>query len=456
MSLTKLVSAVLLASVAGLAAAAVTILPGGQAKPYRGPAGPLTADAFYRESAANDLFDDSVQVLIGSVDDGLFADPAAAQQILPSSESFVRGTIRAWAEHLHLVVRPEEVWFSVLSQLNAYMDAHAGEVAGVYVNHRGGGGEPMTLDEYDYFRLMEVFKREMELRAKVPWFSDWAFTNLTTTNANDYMNVAVLLLGEPRAAAPAAQPKIACGLPSVTLVGEQSDWADVLAKLDRFEAFGPEVAAYGARLRPILTRFVSSYTESDSPETRRFWNQIVSASPATSANAAGNASCSASETRVSGWITGFVHWDLEGKILASAAASDSAAATPELTLDGTTYQTISLQELPIGYARAPFLLHDFNDTQRYEAYVVAGTMGQQISTGPPDGYAGALRRANMSSAGFNASQHSTLQAMSAWALYGPANHSAPGRPWVEGSELVDLAASVRKSVKSNSTLCNVV
>lgn len=61
---------------------------------------------------------------------------------------------------------------------------------------------------------------------------------------------------------------IICGLPSVTLLGEKSDWEVLLAKLNRLPDFGEEPASYAAQLRPILSRFVQTFNTPDKLEIR--------------------------------------------------------------------------------------------------------------------------------------------------------------------------------------------
>ncbi len=88
------------------------------------------------------------------------------------------------------------------------------------------------------------------------------------------MTATILMLGIVKPSLRIDQ-RITRGLPSVTLLGEQRDWEALQAKLSRLAAFGPEAEACGARLAPILSRFVTSYQSPDSAETRRFWNTIA-------------------------------------------------------------------------------------------------------------------------------------------------------------------------------------
>ena len=112
---------------------------------------------------------------------------------------------------------------------------------------------------------------------------------------------------------------------------------------------------------------------------------------------------------------GFFYWDAEGRPYARGDGG--------VRFDNITYPLLDLRHLPMGYAKAPFLMHDFNGTEKYEAFVAAGTLGKQITRGAPDGYAAAVQRSGGAVKAYNASQHATLQPLSAWMLYGPRSHN---------------------------------
>lgn len=432
----------------------VVILPGGAPRLYNGPPGATSLDDFYRRSAANEFVNASsdVQVLMAVYDDSTFQ---TANQVLPSSESFVRGALQAWAEHLHLVLRPDEVWFTILSQLFFYVGSHRNETAAIY-NPPLPGAEPMTLTDFEWFRVIQDFKYEAESHCRAPWLMLWAMPNFTTSTVVDEMTSTVFMLGQNEAHLAGRRPdngrRPACGLPSVTLQGAQDDWAEILRKLDRLPAFGPQATAYKDQLTPILQRFIDSFVAPDSVSTRRFWNQIVTATGA-------NPACPGAPAHdtVSGWLSGFFYWTATGQRLARHNGTPSAFSKPAAitTLDNVTYGAVAITDLPIAYARAPFILRDFNNTDKFEAYVLTGTLGKQISPGAPDGYADALQRANQTSllASVNTTVHSALQPLSAWMLYGPANFTATEQRWVTEPELVDLSAALRAS--ANGTQCQV-
>lgn len=64
----------------------------------------------------------------------------------------------------------------------------------------------------------------------------------------------------------------ACGLPSVTLLGEKSD---LLERIEHLPKLSSETAQWYKRLKPVLTRFVGTFDSPGSPKTKDFWQNIV-------------------------------------------------------------------------------------------------------------------------------------------------------------------------------------
>jgi hypothetical protein len=401
----------------------LTIIPGGDPKPYAGNASLTSVTQLFRESVPNEFFNNSAQVLMTSYNSEKLSPLAG---IRPSGDSFVRGAIQAWGEHLHLVIRPEEVWFTILVQMNFYMNAHAEELRSMFVDWNGQ--QVISIEDYTWYAVLGQFKDEIQKRVKTDWLLNWIMPNFTTTTEADVMTANVLMMGLTKAYFK-FEGTVICGLPSVTLLGELSDWEALLAKLDRLPSFGSEPDQYKARLKPILSRFVTSFKQPDSTATRTFWNQIVSAKRGTI--------CGDPPFYMSGWITGFYFWDDKGKMYPSRKGN--------LTLDGITYNSMDLtQDTPVGYATVPFVMHNFNDTESYEAMVLAGTVGKKIVSGAPDGYQDAVRRVLGGVQAYNESSHSTLQPLSGWMLYGPVVHNVTTtKRWQPETEVSQLTKAIQ-------------
>ena len=54
--------------------------------------------------------------------------------LLPSSNSFIRSAIEAWGRHSHLVIRPDDMWFAILVQMNFFMERNAEKLRHMFVH----------------------------------------------------------------------------------------------------------------------------------------------------------------------------------------------------------------------------------------------------------------------------------------------------------------------------------
>ncbi|CAK7228963.1 hypothetical protein SCUCBS95973_007060 [Sporothrix curviconia] len=479
-----------LACLAALAAAvhAVTVLPGGLPKPYAGATGALTPYDFYTQSAANEFGNRSVDVFMSNRDnvDYFVRDD---YRVLPSADSVVRGALQAWGEHLHLVLQPDELWLTVLAQVNFYVNAHAAEVAarGVYDLR----ANETVVDAYypDWYTFMASLYAAVTQRTnpatnstsgcRCDWLQhEWISPNFTTSTNEHVMAAHILMLARTRPFVrpplPSTGAALLCGLPSVTLLGTRQDWAILQWRVQQLHIFGPEAAAYGDRLLPVVRRFVETYDKPDDPAIQAFWNAIVVAQPAASSSIRNNksatgstgstgstaplaaqepASCGGSTNgpsfNISGWITAFYFWDANGKPFGRDVPS-----IPTTTLDNVTYPSIDLRTLPVAYGRTSMVLPHFNDTDNFEILAMGGPMGKRIDNGAPAGYFEALNRtrglnivpwvesdgndtvevdgpptdsrnqtfvqwANASFGGYDPRAHATLSPLTSWVLYGP-------------------------------------
>ncbi|KAL2115478.1 hypothetical protein VTJ04DRAFT_9733 [Mycothermus thermophilus] len=421
-----------LLSLAATAAASVVIIPGdGDPKPYTGPPAITSEDDFFRQSAPNEFYNNTAQLIMTSLSGTTLS---ADSGLRPSGDSFIRGAIQAWGEHLHLVIRPDEVWFTILVQMNFYMLSHAEEIRSLFVDHEGQ--EEIYIEDFTLYDVIIRFKDEIQRRVKTDWLLDWIVPNFSTTTQSDIMTANILMMGLTKAYFRYVG-RVVCGLPSVTLLGEREDWQRLLDKLAYLPQFGKEPAEYANRLRPILTRFVASFDRPDDPAIRKFWNQIVTAY--------GPRICGDPSVFLSGWITGFYYWNDQG----GPFARGSAVTAPKggVVLDGVEYPVLDLEMAPVGYAKAPLLLLDFNGTAEFEAFVAAGTLGKQITQGPPEGYVEAVQRVGEEvdkAVLKDVSRHATLKPMSAWMVYGQAPHNRTQSIWGFEADMQETLASARR------------
>jgi len=88
-----------------------------------------------------------------------------------------------------------------------------------------------------------------------------------------------------------------CGIPSITLLGEKSDYESLLARLGKLSIFGQEPHTLCRLLTPILTHFVNVF---DAPPVPEFWNKIC------------HYKGGSGGPYIGGWITAFCAWNTRG------------------------------------------------------------------------------------------------------------------------------------------------
>ncbi|KHN96192.1 uncharacterized protein MAM_06040 [Metarhizium album ARSEF 1941] len=338
--------------------------------------------------------------------------------VYPSSDSFVRGAIAAWAQHQSLVLRPDVIWFEILTQLNFYMTKHAEDIRHLFVNFEGK--KEIVVEEISWTKVIGAFAAEIQQRVKTSWLLGWITPGFSTSTQNDNMTATVLMMGLMQHYFQFTGT-IICGLPSVTLLGTKPDWVRLLKKLDRLPEFGDEPAQYAHNLRPIFSRFVQTWDEPDDPQIKKFWSQIVRANKVFSCGAG------PTEYDVSGWITGFLHWREDGALV---APNGTRAQSDDVRLDDVAYTHVDTKHIPVGYAKAPLkMLHYpvyWEDTQ---AYVLAGNIGIKRTISEPLAKGG--------------KPQVLAEAMNSWFLYGPVNTNfTTGPKYGNLSEFGSVAASL--------------
>ncbi|KAF5713785.1 hypothetical protein FMUND_7764 [Fusarium mundagurra] len=426
---------------AGLATASITI------QVHRvDPLLPFTASGI--ATSAADLFsrscpeeaENTASILASSFDD------LSGRNVFPSSDGFVRGAVEAWAKHEHLILRPDEIWFEVLAQMNVYMSTHSEALRHLFVDH--SGREKIKVEGFSWDGIIGAFRGEIQSRVKTGWLLDWIKPGFSTSTAQDDVTATVLMMGLMQHFFE-YEGMMVCGIPSVTLLGEREDWVKLGEKVEMLKEFGDEAAGFAERLRPIMKRFVGSWDvdSEDDGERRLFWEQIVRAKKTWSCGEG------ASEWDVSGWITGFMYWDRDGKVRGvyedwydnwddedeeagekvEEVKKDEAKVEEvemgifpndwSLTIDGQSYIPITLSDISIGYAKAPLTMKNYPsegvDTQ---AFLVAGNVGVEKKNTPVG---------------------VTAQPVSGWFVYEgiEANYSAG--PWMgSGEELGGIAGGI--------------
>jgi len=214
-----------------------------------------------------------------------FQDVTSETNIYPSQNGFVDTVVKAYNEHQHLEIRPEDVWFSILSQLNIYINENAEALRDMFVSHQGQkyleiSGEDSdiqgksTMFGVDWGKFTFKMTKMIEDNIKDPSLREWILPSFTTTTKVDQAVAAILMMATFQKYF-SYGCSICCGLPSVTLLGQKSDWEKLAAKVERLPTLGEEPKMWYGLLKPVLARFVSSFDAPEATETKDFWQKIA-------------------------------------------------------------------------------------------------------------------------------------------------------------------------------------
>ncbi|EAT87510.1 hypothetical protein HBI56_122700 [Parastagonospora nodorum] len=294
--------------------------------------------------------------------------------ITPSTNAFIYAVWDAYSSHHHLTIRPDDIWFAILSQLNFYINAHAEDLRSHFVAHEGQKELKVTavgtIESVDIGALARRMTGLIQENVNDPNLRDWIMPAFSTTTVHDRTTAAVLMMGSLQAYFHYVMD-IMCGIPTITLLGQRADYEDILQRLDKLDDLGPEAKDWASLLRPIMRRFVASFDPEMSSEVKTFWSSIV------------HHSAGSGQSYLSGWLTAFCFWDSEGVSMYyrnSPAFSDPYTPVeknnicgPRLQIDGVWYACVDTERIPTGFASVPVTVID--NGVEYKTKMVAGSLG---------------------------------------------------------------------------------
>lgn len=355
-----------------------------------------------KQSTTEDLFKASCPNNIRAskqIIQSAFSHPLDDHHITSSKNGFVYALYHAYNHHHHLTIRPDDVWFAILNQINFYVNAHAEELRSFFVAHEGQKEltvvEAGTIHTVDFGALAVRMTNEIQKNVLDPELQKWIMPEFSTTTNNDKVVAAIQMMGTMQKYFSYTMC-LMCGIPSVTLLGEREDWELLLKKLDKIPQLGKEPAQFTELLTPVLKRFVACFDNPTSPDLRDFWGKC-----------AHRYSGGSGPTYLSGWATAFCFWNEDGK---PSYHGRPGKWDTGCKLDGVAFHRVETDDIPAGYASVPVKLND--NGKEYDTMMLAGMVGIQASS------SGQLLE------GASETGLDSIQPVSGWWMYEKTNESA--------------------------------
>ncbi|KAJ3479240.1 hypothetical protein NLG97_g8369 [Lecanicillium saksenae] len=355
-------------------------------------------------------YDTYMEILATSFTKELLAET----NVSAMENGLVQGALEAYSTHHHLTIRPEDVWFAILSQLSFYINANAEKLRSFFVNHQGKKELVVnmvgTRHTVDFGVFAQTMADKIGENVKDPELRDWVMPSFSTTTDVDCAVGGVLFMGAMQSYFEYTC-MLTCGLPSVTLLGEVADYRDILKRLDMLDRLGQEPAAMAQLLRPVLEHMILTFTEGRSPRVVAFWNKIVSRHDLGSGS-----------PYISGWLTAFCFWNPEGKkqggyhprdmfpyLGVTDPEDDLSETSPNWLLCNTIYPEIDISDIPPGSASVPVLVND--NGEEFKCTMVAGLVAVQAASPTAE------QLATISSEGVCCTSKTAIQPMSGWFIF---------------------------------------
>lgn len=317
----------------------------------------VSSDEILLKEACPRLFQRCQRIVQSSFSRSSFRE----QHVSASQNGFVWAAYHAYSSHHHLVLRPEDIWFAILTQVSFFINAHAEELRSFFVAHEGQKDLEVVSDVADFGQMAQKMTHMIAKNVVDPGLRDWVMPSFTTTTDCDKVVGAVLFMGAMQRYF-SFKMTICCGIPSVTLLGDVKDWTQILRRIDMLDMLGEQPSIFAGMLRPILSRIVLSFEQPAAPEVVHFWNTIVHR----------NALFSGTDY-LTGWLTAFCFWNEKG---------EAKHMAQETLFDNVSYPRVDVDEVPAGFASVPVKVDDNGD--EFDATMVAGSVGvaARASTGP--------------------------------------------------------------------------
>ncbi|CAH0022587.1 unnamed protein product [Clonostachys rhizophaga] len=278
----------------------------------------------------------------------------------------IRAAYYAYSNHHNLVLRPEDIWFAILTQFSFYVNANSEKLRSSFVAHEGkkglvlrdSGQADMGLMCRNMTKLIDENIVDEKLR-------EWILPSFTTTTVDDEVVAAVIMMGTLQRYFEYLFDAFCCGIPRVTLLGELSDWEDIQRRIEKLTEYGEEPSRFCELLRPILQYMILSFKTPEDLEVVDFWSKIISHTAGSGVN------------YLDGWLVAFCFWDEKGKCRVKEPEyfSYSSQRTPSIK---APYHWVDFHDVPCGFVSCP-LTYISPDKEVISARLLAGLAGFELS-----------------------------------------------------------------------------
>jgi hypothetical protein len=227
--------------------------------------------------------------------------------LIPSISNGLLATIaKAYAHHIPLALRPDDIWLAIIISFSFYVSGHAGEMRKFFVDHEGKKElvvdidlEPSQENEEYWMECLEIMAGKIHECVKVD-IADWITPAFTTTTKTDVTISHIALMATMREYFSYGF-ELCCGLSQLKLMGTLEDWKELREKVAHMKQFEIEtLTIWTDLLDDVLKEFIDAYQGNVNVE---FWEKICTS----------ERRGSGSEQKFRGWFLVFAPFTTDGE-----------------------------------------------------------------------------------------------------------------------------------------------
>ena len=188
----------------------------------------------------------------------------------------------------------------VLSQFNAYVNAHAEELRTLFVAHEGQ--RELCVNFQDWNGMAEEMSKLVTEAVSDAELVSWIIPTFSTTTVTD-KTVSCMVMMATLKHYFTYGGGICCGIPRVTLEGTKEDWQVLRGKIEKLKEYGMQCIAWYHLLVPVLDGFVRAFEDPEGTENIKHWQNVV------------HINSGSGYSDLGGWLTAFCVFSAEGKWL---------------------------------------------------------------------------------------------------------------------------------------------
>ena len=280
-------------------------------------------------------------------------------------EGLVGTVLTAYNGHHNLVIRPDDVWIAILSQLSFHINADAEALRTKFVPHENKKQlilsiPPSPLNSIDWDEAGKAMVDLMDNNLADKGLKNWIMPTFSTTTTKDKTVAAILMMASMQKYFDYVY-EMGCGIPKVTLEGTKEDWESIQGRLEKLDTWDDTTRDWHDMLRPIIKKFIAAF---DGEIDDQFWGHIISSEMYGSGGT----------MLISGWMTAFCAFSQSRKF------KKGMGFDCEYSLDGVYYPSISSSDIPTGSGEVNVTITD--NGSEHPCALVAGNMGLEIVSDP--------------------------------------------------------------------------